>query len=168
MLYFHCACAADMIACSIVLLSLPPLSPLQPQCVSRSACCLLPGPWSSMPEPVHSSDQDTYKWPPLPFSAGCCGGWAYFNNRHKSHCAQHAPLYIMSSIFVCLSLACHPCVFQLCFCDGSIFPVCRSVCWGLDLPFSCSSHVSSNSGSWESLVNFISYLILDTSGVGFQ
>lgn len=40
---------------------LPALSPLQPQFVLWCVCCLWPGPWSSMPEPVHSSDQDTYR-----------------------------------------------------------------------------------------------------------
>lgn len=39
------------------------------------------------------------------------------------------------------------------FCDGGIASVCRSVCWGLDSPFSCSSHVSLKNGSWGSLVS---------------
>lgn len=38
-----------------------PVSPLQPQCVLLCVSCPSPGPWSSMPEPVLSSDQDTYK-----------------------------------------------------------------------------------------------------------
>lgn len=44
-------------------------------------------------------------------------------------------------------------VFWLCFCDSGIASVCSSVCWGLDLPFSCSSHVFLNNGSWGSLVS---------------
>lgn len=45
---------------------------------------------------------------------------------------------------------------SVCFgfvCDSSIFSVRRSVCWDPDLLFSCSSHGSSNNGSWELLVS---------------
>lgn len=34
-------------------------------------------------------------------------------------------------------------------CRSSHVCICRSACWDQGLPFSCSSHVSSNSGCWE-------------------
>lgn len=118
------------------------LSPLQPQCVLWCVCCRSPGPWSSTPEPVHSSDQDTYKWPPLPFSVDCCGGWACLN---LPICAA----YTLSITVYNRTGACR----WLCLCDRYMFSVCRSVCWDLDSPFSCSSHGSLNNGSWESSVS---------------
>lgn len=74
------------------------LSLLQPQCVLWCVCCLSPGPWSSMQEPVHSSDQDTYKWPPLPFSVDCYGGWAYLNNLTTANKYNKRPQYNSISI----------------------------------------------------------------------
>lgn len=62
---------------------------LQPQYVLWCVCYRSPGHWSSTPVPVHLSDQDICKWPPLPFSVDCYGGWAYSkqpsNNQYVHH-----------------------------------------------------------------------------------
>lgn len=59
-------------------------------------------------------------------------------------------------MLLCLCLACRKHVFflfWLCLWYTYGFSFCRSVCWDPGLPFSCSSHVSSNSGSSGSSVS---------------